>query len=159
MRGGDRAGERIPSSPQSEALPEPESLQAILARKSSAQRHLGASSPSGNARGRMAEWCTPCPDEPLAKKYGTRHHVPHLGAAASPFKGEARPSPVSAHSISKRIPPRKRKSMERRKRGEGGRAVLRAGRRFERPRERSARFSTKPPRARRVRSQSEHWVK
>ena len=29
------------------------------ARKSSAQRHLGASSPSGNARGRMAEWCTP----------------------------------------------------------------------------------------------------
>ena len=35
---------------------------------------------------------------------------------------KARPSPVSAHSISKRIPPRKRKSMERRERGEGGRA-------------------------------------
>jgi len=43
------------------------------------------------------------------------------------YKVMPRPSPVSAHSISKRIPPRKRKSMERRKRGEGGRAVLRAG--------------------------------
>lgn len=32
MRGGDRAGERIPSSPQSEAAPEPESPQVILAR-------------------------------------------------------------------------------------------------------------------------------
>lgn len=48
-RGG--AGERILSSPQRERRPKPESPQAILARKSDALRHLGASSPSGNARG------------------------------------------------------------------------------------------------------------
>src|SRR3989344_75523 len=46
----------------------------------------------------------------------------------SRFKG-FRPSPVSAHSISKRIPPAKKKKHERRKRGEDGRAVLRAWRR------------------------------
>ena len=38
------------------------------------------------------------------------------------YKVIARPSPVSAHSISKRIPPRKRKSMEN---GNGARADAR----------------------------------
>src|SRR3989338_5218368 len=37
-----------------------------------------------------------------------------FGAARLALKGKARPSPVSAHSIQKCIPPRKRKSMERR---------------------------------------------
>jgi len=45
------AGGRIPFSPQMERCPKPESPQAILARNSTAPRHLGASSPSGNARG------------------------------------------------------------------------------------------------------------
>ena len=51
LRGGARAGERIPSSPQLEALPEPPRPQERAARNSSAPRHLGASSPSENARG------------------------------------------------------------------------------------------------------------
>jgi hypothetical protein len=45
LRGGDRAGERIPSSPQIEALPALPPSTAGVARKSSARRHLGASSP------------------------------------------------------------------------------------------------------------------
>lgn len=45
------AGGRIPSFPQTETAPETESPQAILARRSAVPRHLGASSPSGNARG------------------------------------------------------------------------------------------------------------
>ena len=45
------AGGRIPSSPQMEALPALPPSPAEVARNSSAHRHLGASSPSENARG------------------------------------------------------------------------------------------------------------
>jgi len=45
------AGGRIPSSPQIEALSALPPSTAGVARKSSAHRHLGASSPSENARG------------------------------------------------------------------------------------------------------------
>lgn len=64
-------------------------------------------------------------------------------------------APVQPHSIQKCIPPRKRKSMERRNGGEGGRAEsARRGAAFELPRNRSIRCWCELARARRVRSQS-----
>jgi len=62
-----------------------------------------------------------------------------------------KPAPPFYHPIPIQIPPRKNKNRERAK-DEGGRAVLRAwGGMIESPRNRSARKSLKPPRARSVR--------
>src|SRR3989344_6828964 len=62
------------------------------------------------------------------------------------------PRPVSAHSILKKSPPRKRKSMERRN---GARAERRVREALvgllESPRNRSVRIGQKPPRTRSVR--------
>jgi len=51
LRGGARSWGEDSFLPPNRCLPEPESPQAILARKRRLPRHLGASSPSGNARG------------------------------------------------------------------------------------------------------------
>ena len=72
------AGERIPSSPQKERCPSTRE-HAGSARKSTAPSNLGASSHSGNARGRMSEGVLPQPmpskremtEEPL-----TAHFLP-----------------------------------------------------------------------------------
>jgi len=53
-------------------------------------------------------------DEPLAKTEDTRLNIEFAFFPTASSKEEARPSPVSAHSILKKSPPRKRKSMERR---------------------------------------------
>jgi len=54
-RAEEALGERISSFPQTSVPPVPESPQAILAQKRGTHRKLGASSHSGNARGRMAK--------------------------------------------------------------------------------------------------------
>ena len=53
-------------------------------------------------------------DEPLAIKMTRGSILNLLFIPTAPSLEEARPSPVSAHSILKNPPPRKRKSMERR---------------------------------------------
>src|SRR3989338_5394496 len=57
-------------------------------------------------------------DEPLAITNDTRLNIEFVSDCF--FLRRSPTEPPSAHSIQKCIPPRKRKSMERRKRGEGG---------------------------------------
>ncbi len=53
-------------------------------------------------------------DEPLAIKNDTRLNIEFAFFPTASSLEEARPSPISAHTILKKSPPRKRKSMERR---------------------------------------------
>ncbi len=65
-RAEEALGEGCRPSPKKVCRPKTGSPQATLARSSGAPRKLGASSPSGNARGRMAERWSSC-------TLGTKH--------------------------------------------------------------------------------------
>ena len=78
-----------------------------------------------------------------------------------PFLFPKRKPPLAfaAHSFLEIPPPRKKNKNEERQGERAGRAVLRAWRDSASPRDRSVRKSLKPPRARRVRSQSRFLLK
>src|SRR3989338_11231436 len=59
-------------------------------------------------------------DEPLAIKNDTRLNIEFAFFPTASSLEEARPSPVSAHSILKKSPPAKKKKHGKAERGEGG---------------------------------------
>ena len=115
-RGGARSwGEDsfLPPKQNGARAPAP---QGESARKRAKPRHLGASSPSGNVRGGCRGWTPRRWTIPKRMNEGTNV----FSSDCFFLRRSPTEPPFSAHSIFKKSPPRKRKSMERRKRGEGG---------------------------------------